>query len=67
MATAETSNPIDLVPDPSTIHRRIGELTRQRQLLRRLLRLALAAQQERRQAGLHPDCQVVASQTGGAA
>jgi hypothetical protein len=41
------TDPLDLVPDPGAVHRRIGELTRQAQLLRRLLRLALAAREER--------------------
>jgi hypothetical protein len=40
-------DPLDLVPDPGTVHRRIGGLTREAHLLRRLLRLALAARRER--------------------
>jgi len=42
------------VPDPGAVHHRIGELTRQTQLLRRLLRLALAARQERQRCDSQP-------------
>jgi hypothetical protein len=47
-------DPLDLVPDPGAVHRRIGELTRQAQLLRRLLRLALAAREERERRAPQP-------------
>jgi hypothetical protein len=51
VSTPPTPDPLDLVPDPGAVHRRLGELTRQAQLLRRLLRLALAAREERQR---HP-------------
>jgi hypothetical protein len=35
------------VPAPAEIYRRLGELDRERSLLQRLLRLALAAHEER--------------------
>jgi hypothetical protein len=47
VSTPHTPDPLDLVPDPGAVHRRIGELTRQARLLRRLLRPALAAREER--------------------
>jgi hypothetical protein len=47
MTSEQPPEPLDLVPEPGTVHRRIGDLTRERQLLYRLLRLALAARRER--------------------
>jgi hypothetical protein len=41
-------DPLTQIPDPETIHRRLDELVREEQLLLRLLRLALTAQQEQR-------------------
>jgi hypothetical protein len=38
----------DLLPDPSSVHRRLGEVLREQRLLRRLLRLTLAAREEQR-------------------
>jgi hypothetical protein len=38
---------LTLLPDPMAVHRRLGDLVREQRLLRRLLRLTLAAQQER--------------------
>jgi hypothetical protein len=35
-----------LIPLPADVHRRLGEIARERALLRRLLRLALAAHAE---------------------
>ena len=37
----------DLIPDPALVHRRLGEAVRAERLLRRLLRLSLAARDER--------------------
>jgi hypothetical protein len=51
------ADPLDLVPDPGTIHLRLGEVTRQAHLLRRLLRLALAARQERERREPLPESQ----------
>jgi hypothetical protein len=48
-AIPETANRLGLIPDPAAIHRRLGELTRERQLLRRQLRLSMAAHQEQQQ------------------
>jgi hypothetical protein len=42
------NSPIEQLPPPLTIHQRIGQLCRELTLLRRLLRLSQAAQQERR-------------------
>lgn len=42
-----TADALHLIPDPSTIHERISALTRERTLLRRLLRISLAARRER--------------------
>jgi hypothetical protein len=39
---------IDLMPDPSAVHRRLGEVLREERLLRRLLRLAVATREEQR-------------------
>ncbi len=40
-------DPLDLIPDPSEIHRRLADAARAQRLLRRLLRLAVAARRER--------------------
>jgi len=40
---------LDLLPDPADVHRRLKETVRAERLLRRLLRLALAARGEREQ------------------
>jgi hypothetical protein len=37
----------DHLPDPVQIHTRLGELSRERRLLRRMLSLALSAREER--------------------
>jgi hypothetical protein len=42
-------DPLDLLPDPQDVHRRLSETVRAERLLRRLLRLALAARGEREQ------------------
>jgi hypothetical protein len=42
-----STDPLSLLPDPVAVHRRLGELVREQTLLRRLLRLTLAAQQDR--------------------
>jgi hypothetical protein len=42
------------VPDPAAIHRRLGEVVREERLLRRLLRLSLAAQEERKRRAADP-------------
>ena len=40
-------SPLDRLPQPATIHRHIGRLCLELALLRKLLRLAQAARQER--------------------
>jgi hypothetical protein len=42
---------LDLIPEPGLVHRRLGEAVRAERLLRRLLRLALAAQEEHERRG----------------
>ena len=44
---------LDLIPDPEAIQYRLGELVREEQLLRRLLRLAVKAREERRRRDPH--------------
>jgi hypothetical protein len=39
-------DPFTFFPRPADVHRRLGELARERRLMRRLLRLALAAHEE---------------------
>jgi hypothetical protein len=39
---------LDLIPEPDEIHRRLAATARAQKLLRRLLRLSLNAQRERR-------------------
>ena len=46
MPTLSTDTLAHLVPDPAAVHRRLGELSRERRLLRRLLSLSLAAKAE---------------------
>src|SRR5581483_5968115 len=46
--TAKT--PLASIPDPGAIHRRLGAIQREGRLLRRLLRLSLAARDERQEA-----------------
>lgn len=46
-----TDSPIDQLPPPQVIHGRMGQLLRELNLLRRLLRLCQAAQQERARRG----------------
>ncbi|OAI45066.1 hypothetical protein AYO44_13160 [Planctomycetaceae bacterium SCGC AG-212-F19] len=41
-----TPDLLTLIPDPKEVHRCLGEVLREERLLRRLLRLSLAAQQE---------------------
>lgn len=41
-------DPLAKIPEPETVHKRLGELVREERLLRRLLRLAMAARQENR-------------------
>lgn len=41
------ADPLDLIPDPGDIHRRIAAASRALVILRRLLRLALAARRAR--------------------
>jgi hypothetical protein len=45
------TDPLVTLPDPPTIQRRLGELVREERLLRSLLRLSMAAQQERQRRG----------------
>jgi hypothetical protein len=45
--TTATPQPLDLVPDPEEILDRLGELTREQTLLKRQLRVSLAARRER--------------------
>ena len=40
-------DPLDLIPDPGDIHRRIAAVSRALTILRRLLRLAVAARRAR--------------------
>jgi hypothetical protein len=37
----------DLIPEPGTVHARLAETVRAERLLRRLLKVSIAAQQER--------------------
>jgi hypothetical protein len=43
-------NLLDELPTPDVIHRRLGEVLREERLLRRLLRFAMQARDERRPA-----------------
>ena len=38
-------DPLHTMPEPAAIHQRLGEVIREEQLLRRLLRLSMAAQE----------------------
>jgi hypothetical protein len=40
--------PLAIVPDPAEVHRRLGEVLREERILRRQLRLSLAAAEEER-------------------
>jgi hypothetical protein len=42
-----STNPLDQLPSPDVIHRRLGEVLREERLLRRLLQFALQARDER--------------------
>jgi hypothetical protein len=48
-------HPFDLLPDPSAVHRRLGQMLREERLLRRLLRLSLAAREEQRRREEEPE------------
>jgi hypothetical protein len=45
---------LDLIPEPAEIHRRIAAAARSQRLLRRLLRLSLAARRESESVSLTP-------------
>ena len=47
MSEPEPSDRLDLIPDPDQIHLRLTAATRIQRLLRRQLRLSLAARRER--------------------
>jgi hypothetical protein len=47
LQTMKTDDVLDQMPYPVSIHERLGELVREQQLLRRVLRLALAVREQR--------------------
>ena len=47
MSATEADSPLDRLPPPVAIHQHIGRLYRELALLRRLLRLSQAAQEQR--------------------
>jgi hypothetical protein len=48
MPTDRQKTQLDIVPDPAEVQRRLGEVLREERVLRRQLRLSLAAAEERR-------------------